>query len=702
LDSKSRKEKDSETELLERELFGTDITAKESDESDHAHYVIDDAYQGNEAINMVEKAAEEGLPYALIFMDVRMPPGIDGIQAITEIWKQHPLIEMVICTAYSDYSWDQIVSQFGSTDHLLFMKKPFDSIALKQMALSLTTKWDLAKQNAKYVEKLEVEIQQRTRQLNEMGEHLKKIKRDTEKLTLAKSNFFSTKTSELQSPLNGILGITDLLLDTELSEEQRSFAETIKLSGSSLLLVVNDILDFSKTDSPGSEFEEIVFDLRTTLESVVDLVSVAAVEKEVEITCFIDCTVRELFIGDPFKLRQILLLSFTHIIKTVEACEIVLVVSNNKTETDKEAEILFEISKLGKVTNDFLEKKPIFQGKNLNLLTSIETGNRFPRQDQVEELVKQIGGEFFSNPDPESETTIRFTGNFGVSSPTFPSVVLSSTIIGMRCLVVSDYAIGRKVLSLHIDHWGGICKEAFYRDNVVEKINLAKESNLPFDAVIIDLKNEPQEKFESIAKDILDSCKKRKVKAPRLICLTANAKRGDALLFGEYGYSVYLTKPIKQSQLYKSLLLVKSLKDENQFLDPATLITKHFVDEFTPDYYKVLVVDQNPQNLKMIITCLTRLKVRCDVADSRKIVSSVLKEHKYDLVLIDCKDCDDQDFEMLNSIKSAYPKLKSVLMIDSDNNNAKQAFEEGVVSDSLPKPVSNENLISMLRKNLSS
>ncbi len=701
LDCRRGKGKDSETEKLEQELFGTDSSSETSKPGDSIEYVIDDAYQGAEAVSMVTQAANEGFPYALVFMDVRMPPGIDGIQAITEIWEDHPQIEVVICTAYSDYSWDQIVNQFGSTEHLFFMKKPFDSIALKQTAYSLTRKWDATTKNARYVKKLETEIQHRTHQLNEMSDHLKKMKKDNEKITLAKNRFFDTITSELQTPLNGILGITDLLLDTELNDEQRSFAETIKISGNSLLLTMNDILDFSKLDGPCKESEDIVFDLRTTLESVLELVSVAAIENELELTCFVDCNVSELLVGDPFKLRQVLLLSFTQIIKTEESCEIVLSVSNTSKDSIGVNHLLFEISKLEKMDSDYHSRKRIVNGLDFNLLPDIGEQGKFPRQEQVEELVSRLGGRFRSENNPDLGTTIWFTAQFGISSPSFPSVVLSSTIIGMRCLIISDYSIGRRVLSLHIEHWGGLCKVASIKENFVEKINLAKESNLPYDTVIIDLKNQPPERYKNIALEITDNSKRHSITPPRLICLTANAQRGDAQKIGQYGYSVYLTKPIKQSQLFKSLLLVKSLKDENQFLDPSTLVTKHFVDEFTPDYYKVLVAEENPNNLKSIISCMTRLKVRCDVTGNRKDIPAVLKNSKYDLVLIDCKECDDADFDFLNGIKEELPDLKVVIMVEASDHISSHAIKKGVVDNTLTKPVSSSALISMLQDNFS-
>lgn len=124
-------------------------------------YDIDSAYQGREAIEMVRKAENEGKGYALIFMDVRMPPGIDGIETISRIWAEFPDIEMVICTAYSDYSFDEILAKLGSSDRMLFLNKPFDSIVVKQMALSLTHKWTLQEEARHNVFQLKKKIAQR-------------------------------------------------------------------------------------------------------------------------------------------------------------------------------------------------------------------------------------------------------------------------------------------------------------------------------------------------------------------------------------------------------------------------------------------------------------------------------------------------------------------------------------------------------------
>lgn len=161
---------------LEQGLFGDMGGDKgfSSPTPDPAYYELTHAYQGEEAYKLVQKAEDEGKPFALVFMDVRMPPGWDGIETIKRIWDKWPHIEMVICTAYSDYSWEKILQKVGTTDQLMFLRKPFDVISVKQMALALTKKWNLGRKARQYTEDLEREVAQRTRELQKQNEELQK------------------------------------------------------------------------------------------------------------------------------------------------------------------------------------------------------------------------------------------------------------------------------------------------------------------------------------------------------------------------------------------------------------------------------------------------------------------------------------------------------------------------------------------------
>lgn len=145
---------------LERSILDNDDTSG-ADHFTPPDYIVDSAYQGEESLAKIRESEVAGAPYGLVFMDVRMPPGWDGIETIRRIWNEFPHIEVVICTAYSDYSWEEILTKIGNSERLLFLRKPFDTVAVKQMALALTQKWHLARQVNRYVRQLEAEIAER-------------------------------------------------------------------------------------------------------------------------------------------------------------------------------------------------------------------------------------------------------------------------------------------------------------------------------------------------------------------------------------------------------------------------------------------------------------------------------------------------------------------------------------------------------------
>lgn len=166
--------------LIEKELFDDD----EDDEDNRFRppgnletitYHIDSAYQGKEAVAMVDEATESGFPYAMVFMDVRMPPGMNGIETIEKIWMRHPTIEMVIVTAFSDHSWEDILARVGHTDRLMILRKPFDLITIKQLALALTKKHNISMKVQSYIEHMEVEVRNGNPRLDSMVSELKAL-----------------------------------------------------------------------------------------------------------------------------------------------------------------------------------------------------------------------------------------------------------------------------------------------------------------------------------------------------------------------------------------------------------------------------------------------------------------------------------------------------------------------------------------------
>jgi signal transduction histidine kinase len=155
-------------DAVEAEIFGHGQAVPSP-----AGFQVDSAFQGQEGFALVQQSIAANQPYALVFMDVRMPPGWDGIETVAHIWEIAPDIQMVICTAYSDYSWDQMISRLGISDRLLILKKPFDNVEVVQLAHALTEKWRLSQEARLKLEQMEAMVAARTRQLEAANEQLK-------------------------------------------------------------------------------------------------------------------------------------------------------------------------------------------------------------------------------------------------------------------------------------------------------------------------------------------------------------------------------------------------------------------------------------------------------------------------------------------------------------------------------------------------
>ncbi len=156
-------------DVTETELFGSSVDAVKVRQ---AEFELDSSYQGQEGVLLVKKALEDGHPYAMAFVDVRMPPGIDGVETTLKIWEIDPEIQIVICTAYSDYSWEEMFEKIGNDDRMVVLKKPFDTVEALQLAHALTEKWWLSQQSRRKIEDLEEMVSERTRGLLQANEVL--------------------------------------------------------------------------------------------------------------------------------------------------------------------------------------------------------------------------------------------------------------------------------------------------------------------------------------------------------------------------------------------------------------------------------------------------------------------------------------------------------------------------------------------------
>ena len=221
------------------------------------HYELAFASQGREGCGMVHSVYGKGQPYALAFVDMRMPPGWDGLETIENLWYVDPDLEIVICTAYSDHPWDDVSRRVGNTDKLLILMKPFNSIEVVQLAHSLTKKWNLARSVKQQIQRLESSAGQRAAEWREANDRLQEnIARritETEKelpqddaaaAFRQKEEFLAIMSHEILTPLNELASTVGLLFDGPLNPGQRAHVTTIQRCAQDLLALHTDMHEF--------------------------------------------------------------------------------------------------------------------------------------------------------------------------------------------------------------------------------------------------------------------------------------------------------------------------------------------------------------------------------------------------------------------------------------------------------------------------